>query len=92
MSMTPSFPINTPMFPPEPSSIYTEPATLVVFMVNESKFWAVTDKQEAKSRITIMKFLITVFLEMVLKLRFFSNLYPANETEGISYINYCSVF
>ena len=92
MSMTPSFPTKTPMFPPEPSSIYTEPATLVVFMFTVSKFWAVTAKQEAKSRTTITIFLITVFLEMILKLRFFSNLYAVSETEVIRHINSCSFF
>jgi hypothetical protein len=74
--MMPSLPANTPIFPPEPSSMYTEPATLVVFMVTVSKFWAVTLKEDVKSRTTIVKFLMIVFLEMILKLRFFSNLYP----------------
>jgi len=51
MSITPSFPINTPIFPPEPSSIYTGPATLVVFISTESKFWAVTGKQKQKAEL-----------------------------------------
>jgi len=59
------------MFPPEPSSIYTEPATLVVFMVTVSKFWAVTARHEAKSRITIMKFLIIVFFRDNIKAKVF---------------------
>src|SRR5687767_13533166 len=43
-------------------------------MLTESKFWAVTVKEEAKSTITIIKFLITVLLVIALKLRFFINL------------------